>query len=102
MSLILSIFSSIVIILVVISTMITLLVNEIISGFTYLSNVVPEKFNQFTIFIENFYSTKIIPIYNNLLIMVEDLDQDQISTMLDSLQILGANITNSLSSLTQY
>src|SRR5699024_9831515 len=47
----LSVFSSIVIILGVISTIITLLVNEIISGFTYLSNVVPEKFNQFTIFI---------------------------------------------------
>src|SRR5699024_4434166 len=77
----LSVFSSIVIILCVISTMITLLVNEIISGFTYLSNVVPEKFNQFTIFIENFYSTKIIPIYNNLLIMFEDLDQDQRSTI---------------------
>src|SRR5699024_6597928 len=75
MSLCLSVFSLIVIILGVISTMITLLVNEIISGFTYLSNVVPEKFNQFTIFIENFYSTKIIPIYNNLLIMFEDLDQ---------------------------
>src|SRR5699024_12096420 len=72
----LSVFSSIVVILGVISTMITLLVNEIISGFTYLSNVVPDKFNQFTIFIENFYSTKIIPIYNNLLIMFEDLDQD--------------------------
>src|SRR5699024_6955803 len=66
------VFSSIFIILVFISTIITLLVNEIISGFTYLSNVVPEKFNQFTIFIENFYSTKIIPIYNNLLIMFED------------------------------
>jgi len=97
----LSVFSSIVIILGVISTMITLLVNEIISGFTYLSNVVPEKFNQFTIFIENFYSTKIIPIYNNLLIMFEDLDQDQRSTILDSLQILGSNITNAFSSLTQ-
>src|SRR5699024_661326 len=82
------VFLSIVIILVVISSMITLLVNEIISGVTYLSNVVPEKFNQFTIFIENFYSTKIIPIYNNLLIMFEDLDQDQRSTILDSLQIL--------------
>src|SRR5690625_2840583 len=93
----LSVFSSVVIILGVISTMITLLDNEIISGFTYLSNVVPEKFNQFTIFIENFYSTKIIPIYNNLLIMFEDLDQDQRSTILDSLQILGSNITDARS-----
>src|SRR5699024_11825554 len=97
----LSVFSSIVIILGVISSMITLLVNEIISDFNYLSNVVLEKFNQFTIFIENFYSTKIIPIYNNLLIMFEDLDQDQRSTILDSLQILGSNITNAFRSLTQ-
>src|SRR5699024_8342193 len=33
--------------------------------------------------------------------MFEDLDQDQRSTILDSLQILGSNITNAFSSLTQ-
>src|SRR5699024_4816125 len=97
----LSVFSSIIIILGVISTAITLLINEIITGFAYLSKIVPERFNQFTIFIENFHSMKIIPIYNNLLIMFEDLDQDQRSTVLDSLQILGTNLTNAFSSLTQ-
>src|SRR5699024_2501399 len=47
----LSVFSSIVIILFVISTMITFLVYEIILCFTYLSNVVPEKLNQINIII---------------------------------------------------
>lgn len=97
----LSVFASIIIILTVISTAITLLVNEIISGFSYLSKIVPERFNQFTINVENFYSDKIIPIYNNLLIMFEDLDQDQRSTVIDSIQILGTNLTNAFSSLTQ-
>lgn len=97
----LSVFTSIIVILGVISTAITLLINEIISGFAYLSKIVPVRFNQFTIFIENFYSTKIIPIYNNLLIMFEDLDQDQRSTVLDSVQILGTNLTNAFSTLTQ-
>src|SRR5690625_3627626 len=55
----LSVFSSIVIILGVISTMITFLVNEIISGFTYFSNVVPEKFNQFTILLKIFIVQKL-------------------------------------------
>ncbi len=96
-----SVFTSIIVILGVISTAITLLINEIISGFAYLSKIVPVRFNQFTIFIENFYSTKIIPIYNNLLIMFEDLDQDQRSTVLDSVQILGTNLTNAFSTLTQ-
>src|SRR5699024_7243278 len=97
----LSVFASIIIILGVISTAITLLVNEIITGFAYLSKIVPEKFNQFTINIEYFYSTKIIPVYNNLLIMFKDLDQDQRSTVLDSVQILGSNLTNAFSNLTQ-
>lgn len=96
-----AVFTSIIVILGVISSAITLLVNEIISGFAYLSKIVPERFNQFTIFIEDFYSTKIIPIYNNLLIMFEDLDQDQRSTVLDSVQILGTNLTNAFSTLTQ-
>lgn len=97
----LSVFSSIIIILGVISTAITLLINEIISGFAYLSKIVPERFNQFTIYIENFHSTTIIPIYNNLLIMFEDLDQDQRSTVLESIQVLGTNLTNAFSSVTQ-
>src|SRR5699024_8612616 len=50
----LSVFSSIVIILGVISTMITFLVYEFISGFTYLFIVVLDKFNQFMNLIVNF------------------------------------------------
>src|SRR5699024_12884336 len=79
----------------------TFIINEIISCFAYLSKIVSERINQFTIFIENFHRSKIIPIYNNLLIMFEDLDQDQRSTVLDSLQILATNLTNAFSSLTQ-
>lgn len=93
-----SVFTSIIIILSVISTAITLLINEIISGFSYLSKVVPERFNQFTDFAEEVYMTNVIPVYNNLLIVFKDLDQSQRSTVLDSMQLLGTKLTSAFSS----
>lgn len=96
-----AVLSSILIIIGVISTAITLLVNEIIQGFSYLSNVVPEHYNKFTIFLENLYNDSIAPVYNNLLHLFQDLDQSQRSTVLDSMQIIGEKLTNAFSSLVQ-
>lgn len=96
-----AVLSSIIIILTVISTAITLLVNEIIQGFSYLSKVVPEHYNSFAVYMENLYDSKIAPIYNNILLFFRDLDQSQKSTVLDSIQFLGEKLTNAFSALVQ-
>lgn len=92
-----SVFFSIIIILAIISTAITLLVNEIISGFAHLSKIVPERFNQLTEYIQGFYSEQVIPVYNNLLVLFKDLDHTQRSTILDSMQLIGAKLTSAFS-----
>lgn len=96
-----SVVAAIILILGIISTAITLLVNEIIQGFTYLSKVVPEHYEKFTAYFENLYITKIFPLYENLLSIFRDLDQNQQSTLLDSAQFIGEKLTNGFSSIIQ-
>lgn len=92
---------SILIITGAISTIITLLVNEIIQGFTYLSNVVPDHYNDLSVYMEEMYQTKIFPFYNNLLDLFQNLDQSQKSTILESMQFMGEKLTNTISSIIQ-
>ncbi len=96
-----AVLSSILIILAVISTAVTLLVNEIIQGFTYLSTVVPEHYNSFTIYMEKIYLERIFPIYNNLINLFRDLDPSQRSTILESMQFAGEKLTNAFSAIVQ-
>lgn len=96
-----AVLSSILIILGVISAAITLLVNEIIQGFSYLSKIVPEHYKNFTIYVENLYNTKIAPLYTNLLRLFQDLDHTQRSSILDSMQFIGEKLTNAFSGLVQ-
>src|SRR5699024_8446234 len=76
-----AVFTSIIIILAVISAAITLLVNEIISGFNYLSNIVPEHYRTFNEYVEEVYLSKVAPMYESLLALFRDLDHSQRSTL---------------------
>ncbi len=96
-----AVLSSIIIILAVISGAITLLVNEIISGFAHLSKIVPDHYRTFNDFAENLYLTNIAPIYEGLLNIFRDLDHTQKSTLFESLQFIGERLTDTFSSLLQ-
>lgn len=96
-----AVFTSIIIILAVISAAITLLVNEIISGINYVSNVVPEHYRTFNVFIERVYFNNIAPIYEGLLALFQDLDHNQRSTLFETLQIFGERLTDAFSNLLQ-
>lgn len=96
-----AVFTSIIIILAVISAAITLLVNEIISGFNYLSNIVPEHYRTFNEYVEEVYLSKVAPMYESLLALFRDLDHSQRSTLLESMQFMGEKLTDAFSSLLQ-
>ncbi len=96
-----AVLASIIIITGVISTIITLLVNEIIRGYNYLSSVLPEHYQNFTDYLEHVYLTQIIPFYQNVLHLFQNLEEEQRSTILDTVPIIGEKITTSFSSLVQ-
>ena len=96
-----AVLSSIIIIIGVISAAITLLVTEIIQGFSHLAKIVPEHYKKFSQYVQDIYDAKIMPIINNLLSLFKDLEQGQKSTLLDSMQFLGERLTNTFSSVIQ-
>lgn len=63
--------------------------------------MIPEHYRNFTIYVENMYQTKIVPLYDNLLSMFRDLGERQKTTLLDSMQVIGEKLTTGVSSLVQ-
>lgn len=96
-----AVLSSIIVIIGLISAAITLLVTEIIQGFSYLSRVIPEHYSKFSQYVQDMYETEVLPIVNNLLSMFKDLEQGPKSTLLDSLQFVGERLTNAFSTIIQ-
>lgn len=96
-----AVFTSIIIIIGVISAAITLLVTEIIQGFSHLSKIIPEHYKKFSQYIQDMYEEKIMPMFNNLLSIFKDLEQGQQGTLLDSMQFVGERLTNTFSTIIQ-
>lgn len=92
---------SILIVTGIITTILTLLINEMVQGFVYLSAVMPEHYQDFKDFFENLYMTKISPFYSNLIDKFQELDESQKSTLLESIQMVGERLTDTLSSFVQ-
>lgn len=96
-----AVFTSIIIIIGVISAAITLLVTEIIQGFSHLSKIIPEHYKKFSQYIQDLYEDKVMSLFNNLLSMFRDLEQGQQGTLLDSMQFVGERLTNTFSTIIQ-
>lgn len=96
-----AVFTSIIIIIGAISAAITLLVTEIIQGFSHLSKIIPEHYKNFSEYVQDTYEEKIMPLFNNLLSMFRDLEQGQQGTLLDSMQFVGERLTNTFSTIIQ-
>ncbi|WP_043934128.1 sporulation integral membrane protein YtvI [Bacillus sp. EB01] len=68
---------------------ITLLVAEIVSGATYLAAVLPSHLNTLVRFSENWFASQVIPLYNQVTGMFNDLDAGQQETILKNIQNAG-------------
>ncbi|HEX7063473.1 MAG TPA: sporulation integral membrane protein YtvI [Bacillales bacterium] len=95
----LSVLIALIIIFGMIAGLVTLLVIEMIAGFTYLTEVVPEKINWFINFFENFFATTLLPIYHQLMDIFNNLGTDQQNTITQSIQKIGTNLTGVLKDL---
>ncbi|OCA91364.1 sporulation integral membrane protein YtvI [Bacillus sp. FJAT-27225] len=69
--------------------LVTLLVAEIVSGATYLAAVLPSHLNTLLRFSENWFASQVIPLYNQITGMFNDLDAGQQETILKNIQSAG-------------
>lgn len=77
---------------------ITLLVAEIVSGADYLARVVPTHLETLIGYIEQFFAAQIIPLYNQLTSLFNNLDTGQQDTILTNIENVGRQIGSTLGS----
>jgi sporulation integral membrane protein YtvI len=95
----LAVLSTITLVFAFIAGLLTLLVAEIISGSTYLANVVPKKFEKLVQHLELFFADKIIPFYNQITNMFNRLETGQQATIINNIEQVGTNIGGSVSQM---
>lgn len=97
----LAVFVSLILIFASFAGLITLLVVEIVSGASYLGNVIPKHLNTIITYIEDVFTAQIIPLYNQLTNVFSKLDVGQRDTIVGNIQNVGKTIGTTVGSFIQ-
>ncbi|MEY9868666.1 sporulation integral membrane protein YtvI [Peribacillus sp. B2I2] len=97
----LAVFVSLLLIFLLFAGLITLLVTEIISGTNYLAGVIPQHIETIVDYIETYIASTVIPLYNQIAAMFNNLDIEQQDTVLKNIQNIGESITTGVSGFIQ-
>ncbi|RHW40725.1 sporulation integral membrane protein YtvI [Neobacillus notoginsengisoli] len=88
----LAVVITLMIIIAVFAALVTLLVAEIVSGATYLADVLPHHLNTLIRYSEGLFASQIIPLYNQITGMFNNLDAGQQETIMTNIQSVGQKI----------
>lgn len=97
----LAVFVALLLILSVFAGLITLLVAEIVSGADYLGGVVPGHVETLVEFIEQFVAGQILPFYNRIATLFDNLDVQQQDSIMTNIQNVGQQIASTAGSFIQ-
>lgn len=97
----LAVLVSLIVIFAVFAGLITLLIAEIVSGADYLARVVPTHIDTLIDYIEHFFASQIIPLYNQITSMFNNLDTGQQNTILENIENVGKTIGSTLGNFIQ-
>ncbi|MBX4161443.1 sporulation integral membrane protein YtvI [Priestia megaterium] len=97
----LAVLLSMVLIFSLLAGLITLLITEIIAGSTYLAKVVPTNFKEVVIFIENIATEQILPFYERITSMFNNLNTGQQATILSNIKGVGNHIAQTVGDFLQ-
>lgn len=87
---------SLILLICLIAGILVLLVAEIVTGTTYLAKVVPGHLELLAVYIETFFVTKIIPIYNQLTSYFNSLESNQQQSIISNFQNIGEQVASSV------
>lgn len=97
----LAVILSLLIIIALFAGLITLLIAEIVSGATYLANVVPRHLDTLIAYIEDVFTAQIIPFYNHITSIFNRLDAGQQNTIIENIQNVGKKFGTTVGSFIQ-
>ncbi|PKG24999.1 sporulation integral membrane protein YtvI [Niallia nealsonii] len=83
---------SILLILSVFAGLITLLIAEIVAGAAYLADVVPKHIDTLIEYIENIFTAQIIPFYNKIASLFNNLETGQQDTIIANIKNVGEQV----------
>ncbi|MCM3568311.1 sporulation integral membrane protein YtvI [Neobacillus mesonae] len=88
----LAVVVALIILIAVFAGLVTLLVAEVVSGANYLAKVVPEHLDTLINYLETYFTAQIIPLYNQLASMFNQLGTGQQDTIITNIQNVGKTI----------
>ncbi|PQD94655.1 sporulation integral membrane protein YtvI [Pradoshia eiseniae] len=97
----LSVLVSMIVVIALIAGLITFLITEIVAGAAYLSNVLPEHLDNMIKLIQDFFQSRILPLYERIISLFNDLEDGQQDTILSNIENIGSSIGTTLTNLIQ-
>ncbi|MFC4321060.1 sporulation integral membrane protein YtvI [Litchfieldia salsa] len=97
----LAVFLSLVLVFGSIAGVLTLLVAEIISGANYLANVVPNHFENLVVHIEQIVAGQLIPLYNQLTTLFNNLESGQQQSIITNIESVGKTVATNVGQFIQ-
>ncbi|MBH0170848.1 MAG: sporulation integral membrane protein YtvI [Bacillota bacterium] len=85
----------------VIVLLLTLLIQEMMTGFAYIAHELPAYIQELVFYFERSFKTNVLPLYQDLLSIYSKLGTDQQETVMDNIEKIGTGITTNASSMTQ-
>ncbi|KAF0819482.1 MULTISPECIES: sporulation integral membrane protein YtvI [unclassified Cytobacillus] len=98
---VLAVLIALILIFAIFAGLITLLVAEIVSGADYLAKVVPQHLDTLINFIEQFFAGQIIPLYNQLASLFNNLGTGQQDTIMTNIENVGKQFGSTLGDFIQ-
>ncbi len=92
---------SLLLILIFCSGLVTLFVAEIISGSNHLATVLPYHINTLVLYMEGFFFTTLLPIYEQIIRSINSLEAEQQSTIMNYIQTFSSQIASNAGSAVQ-
>ena len=97
----LAVFLALILVFGLVAGLVTLLIAEIISGANYLANVVPSHFEKLVVYIEEIITAQIIPLYNQLTNLFNNLESGQQNTIIENIQNVGTTVATNVGQFIQ-
>ena len=97
----LAVLVSMLILIALIAGLITFLVTETVAGAAYLSDVLPKHLNTMIILIQDYFQAKILPLYEEIISLFNNLEAGQQDTVLSNIENIGSSIGTTLTNLIQ-
>ena len=97
----LSVLVSMVFLIALIAGLITFLIVEIVAGAAYLSKVLPEHLDTMILLLQDYFQEKILPLYQKIISLFNDLEAEQQDTILSNIENLGSSIGTTLTNIIQ-